>query len=107
MRNVALAVAVLAFTACAPANSSRRPTAPSVEHGRSERVVAALVPVVRIKGAPESRYRIDDRMKHFHVPGVSIAVVDDGAIVWARGFGADGAVDAVRFADIALVRQKP
>jgi CubicO group peptidase (beta-lactamase class C family) len=30
---------------------------------------------------------ISERLKHYHVPGVSIAVIDDGEIDWARGFG--------------------
>lgn len=30
---------------------------------------------------------LTDRMKHYDVPGVSIAVIDDGAIVWAKGYG--------------------
>jgi len=58
-----------------------------VAQDRLARVVDSLVPVVRIKGAPESRHRIDERMKHFRVPGVSVAVVDDGKVVWARGYG--------------------
>jgi dipeptidyl aminopeptidase/acylaminoacyl peptidase/CubicO group peptidase (beta-lactamase class C family) len=28
-----------------------------------------------------------DRMKHYDVPGVSIAVIDDGEIAWAKGYG--------------------
>ena len=28
-----------------------------------------------------------DRMQHFDVPGVSIAVIDDGKIAWAKGYG--------------------
>ena len=27
------------------------------------------------------------RMRHFHVPGVSVSVVDEGALAWSRGFG--------------------
>jgi CubicO group peptidase (beta-lactamase class C family) len=32
-----------------------------------------------------------DRMAHYRVPGVSIAVIDNYQIVWARGFGVIGA----------------
>ena len=28
-----------------------------------------------------------DRMKHYDVPGVSIAVIDNGMIAWAKGYG--------------------
>ena len=33
------------------------------------------------------RSSLKDRMAHFHTPGVSIAVVNDGRIEWASGFG--------------------
>lgn len=35
----------------------------------------------------QSGLTILDRMKHYDVPGVSIAVIDDGKIVWAKGYG--------------------
>ena len=87
MRNVAAAIAVLVVTACAPAASPPPPSAPQPRADRASRVVAALVPVVHVEGTPERRYALEERMKHFHVPGVSVAVVDEGAVVWARGFG--------------------
>src|SRR5260221_4510928 len=87
MRNVALALAILVLTACASASPPPPPTAPPVKADRASRVVAALVPVVQVKGAPERHNGIEERMKYFHVPGVSVAVVDEGAVVWARGFG--------------------
>jgi CubicO group peptidase (beta-lactamase class C family) len=31
--------------------------------------------------------RLEDRLAHYNVPGVSIAVIDEGRIAWARGFG--------------------
>lgn len=31
--------------------------------------------------------RLEDRMKHFKVPGVSITVIENGKIAWARGYG--------------------
>jgi CubicO group peptidase (beta-lactamase class C family) len=32
-------------------------------------------------------WTLNDRMIHYHVPGVSIAVVDGGVVRWAQGFG--------------------
>ncbi len=32
-------------------------------------------------------FSLQDRMKHYHVPGVSIAIIEQGKIVWAKGFG--------------------
>ena len=60
-------------------------------------VAAGLRPPLAIQGAPEVVYRLADRMSHYHVPGVSVAVVDSGRIVWASGFGVKeaGTADSV------------
>lgn len=42
---------------------------------------------VRIANQPDSALDLVDRMKYWHVPGVSIAIVDDFRIVYAKGFG--------------------
>lgn len=34
-----------------------------------------------------THYNIYDRMDYYHVPGVSIAVVENGEIKWAKGYG--------------------
>ena len=36
-------------------------------------------------------------MAHYHVPGVSIALIDSGRVAWARGFGVGqaGTTDSV------------
>ena len=39
------------------------------------------------KGKAVSMMNIEERMKHYHVPGVSIAVIHDGKIEWAKGYG--------------------
>src|SRR5262245_36765622 len=69
--------------ACAPAD--RKPAAPPIDH--IGRVTSALAAGVQVKGAPVEHHEIVERMKHYHTPGVSVAVVDSGRIVWARGFG--------------------
>ncbi len=66
-------------------------------------VTAGLRPPVVVTGEPEQSYLLADRMAHYKVPGVSIAVVDSGRIVWARGFGlketgtADSVTDSTLF----------
>jgi CubicO group peptidase (beta-lactamase class C family) len=47
--------------------------------------IQRLIPPVLVQG--EARPKLSDRMAKLHVPGVSIAVIHDGAIQWARGFG--------------------
>jgi len=39
------------------------------------------------KGKPIAAMNILDRMKYYHVPGVSVAVIDNGKIDWAKGYG--------------------
>ena len=46
-----------------------------------------IAPAVMIKGAPASHVTLASRMEALHVPGVSVAVIHDGKILWARGFG--------------------
>ncbi|MBL8986528.1 MAG: serine hydrolase [Gemmatimonadetes bacterium] len=60
-------------------------------------VAGALRPGIVVKGAAPVTFTISDRMAHHHVPGVSIAVVDSGRIVWARGYGVKetGGTDSV------------
>lgn len=51
------------------------------------RVIDELRPRVRILGEEDPAFSLVDRMEHHHVPGVSLAVIDDHRVVWARGFG--------------------
>src|SRR5690349_24598513 len=51
----------------------------SVENG--------LLTAASVHGLPRKSYNIMDRMKYFNVPGVSIAVINNGNIEWARGYG--------------------
>ena len=54
---------------------------------RIHRIEDGLLPPVLIEGQPVQGAKLADRMAALHVPGVSIAVIHDGAIEWARGFG--------------------
>src|SRR5688572_14865452 len=42
---------------------------------------------IAIQGHENERFSLGDRMAHYRVPGVSIAVLEDCRIVDARGFG--------------------
>ncbi len=52
---------------------------------RIERVEKGLLPAVLIKGDPA--WTIQERMKHYKVPGVSIAVINNFKIEWAKAYG--------------------
>ena len=55
------------------------------EHIR--RVENELLPPVLVRGEPIQSTRLVDRMAALHVPGVSVAVIHEGKLEWARGFG--------------------
>lgn len=57
------------------------------QDARIERVLTGLRPPIVIKGREAVRWTLDERMKATHVPGVSVAVIDEDRIAWARGFG--------------------
>jgi len=42
---------------------------------------------VRIEGQPDTAMELVDRMRSYHVPGVSIAVIDNYRVVFAKGYG--------------------
>jgi len=45
-----------------------------------------LLPVI-VKGEPSVPMKLADRMQFFKTPGVSIAVINNGRVEWARGYG--------------------
>ncbi|MBC7366741.1 MAG: beta-lactamase family protein [Undibacterium sp.] len=66
---------------------------PAIE-ARITRIENGLLPAARIAGRPDEPWTLAARMKHYGVPGVSIAVINDGHLEWARGYGLARAGDA-------------
>jgi CubicO group peptidase (beta-lactamase class C family) len=63
-----------------------RPSAQdAASEARRARVERGLLPPVPIKGAPV--WSIEERLRHYKVPGVSVAVIKDFKVEWARGYG--------------------
>lgn len=54
---------------------------------RIQRIQDNLLPPVLVNGESPPQVKLADRMTALHVPGVSVAVIHDGKIEWARGFG--------------------
>ncbi len=46
-----------------------------------------LLENIQIKGETTQTYNILERMEHYNVPGVSIAIVENGELKWAKGYG--------------------
>lgn len=66
-----------------PAKSDATPKAST--DARIKRIAQGLLPAVLIKGDPS--WSIAERMKHYKVPGLSIAVIKDFKVDWARSYG--------------------
>ena len=62
------------------------PVAPAPD-ARIARIESGLLPGIVIAGQPSAPMRLSERMTFYKTPGVSVAVINDGAIVWARGYG--------------------
>jgi CubicO group peptidase (beta-lactamase class C family) len=60
---------------------------PDTVEARAARVENGLLPPIVVAGRPLQTMTIAARMAALKVPGVSIAVINDGAIEWARGYG--------------------
>ncbi|HEX4452892.1 MAG TPA: serine hydrolase domain-containing protein [Kofleriaceae bacterium] len=84
MRSLAFIAVVAA--ACSPESGPRTPAPPVAQIERVDRIVHGLRPPAEVAGEPV-RYALADRMKHYRVHGVSIAVFDHYQLQWARGFG--------------------
>lgn len=69
--------------------------APSAaDAARIARVEHNLLPAARIAGRPIAPWTLADRMAFYQVPGLSVAVLDAGAIAWTRAYGLARAGDA-------------
>ncbi len=82
---VTLASLSLGHTAQAPAAAPLAKDA--AFEARIHRVENGLLPAVLVKGAPPATMSLAERMQFYKVPGVSVAVINEGRVEWARGFG--------------------
>src|SRR5437773_1130658 len=54
---------------------------------RVQRALDGLRPSVAVRGQPILRWTLEARMAELHVPGVSIAIIDSGRVIWAGALG--------------------
>ncbi len=76
---ILLAPLILLFQYC----SSQKKNDPIED--KIKKVETGLISQVYFEG--DSTWTIEERMKHYHVPGVSIAVINGGKIEWAKSYG--------------------
>ena len=90
-------VLLLTAIACSSGDNSATavPVVPDSVH--IARAIASLRPQVEIEGRPDQRWSLSERMAHYKVPGLSVAIISGGKIVWAGGFGVKeaGTADSV------------
>lgn len=75
--------------ALAPARSMTDPQTGGASNlaQRIQRVENGLLPPAVVKGETPVKMKLADRMQFYKTPGVSMAVINDGRIEWARGYG--------------------
>ncbi|MEB2782848.1 serine hydrolase domain-containing protein [Algoriphagus sp. C2-6-M1] len=54
---------------------------------RISRIENGLQPNLQIQGDSIPKYKIEARMKELGIPGVSIAIINEGQLEWAKGYG--------------------
>ncbi len=54
---------------------------------RIQRIEDGLLPAAVLAGGELPTFTIEERMKLYNVPGLSIAVINDGEVEWASGYG--------------------
>jgi CubicO group peptidase (beta-lactamase class C family) len=62
-------------------------TITETDPSRIGRVESGLMAGQVVKGTPVQRFTIAERLAHYKVPGVSVAVFENGELAWAKGYG--------------------
>ncbi len=76
---------IFSFVLVLTASLAQQPIEP-----RIRRVEEGLLPPVLLKG--QAGWTLQERMKHYRVPGVSIAVINNHTVEWARAYGVKDAI---------------
>lgn len=63
------------------------PAPQAVVEARIARVEKGLLPPIVVKDRPLPEMALSARMSELNVPGASVAVINDGRIEWAKGYG--------------------
>ena len=82
-----LGAAVLVFSTGHPGRLKRESQTSNNLEQRIHRVESSLVPLDPATGETPTPKSLMERMHHYKVPGVSVAVIDNKTIAWARGYG--------------------
>lgn len=88
MRFLSILVCLLA-AGCGPAETSPEAAATGEPTAAPDPRIAAvesgLLP--RVPATAEKGYALAERMRHYDVPGISVAVIENFELAWAKGYG--------------------
>src|SRR5687767_7230360 len=76
-RTILLFLAALILVAC-----SEDPRRDNIEHAMRQ-----LLPATRVAGRTYTPATVEQRMNEYRVPAVSVAVIENGRVAWARSYG--------------------
>jgi CubicO group peptidase (beta-lactamase class C family) len=82
MKHLLILFLAVALIACGPASENKTGNS---NDALIQQVENGLVAEVFIDG--DSTWTIDQRMKHYSVPGMTVAVIHDGKIAWTKAYG--------------------
>lgn len=82
-----ISTAVLVLPADHSGRPNRHSQAANNLEQRIHRVESGLIALDLVKGETPTPKSLIERMHHYKVPGVSVAVIDNEKIDWARGYG--------------------
>ena len=76
-----LLILVLVFS-CQPEKENKQQ-----QQERIRQIETHLMPAIAFKGEAVPTYEMNERMRRYKVPGISMAFIDNGRIAWSRSYG--------------------
>ena len=80
-------IVILSLSILVGCSSNSQPDADTLLNARIERIENGLQPNLQIQGENIPRFNIEERLVELGIPGASIAVINNGKLEWAKGYG--------------------
>jgi CubicO group peptidase (beta-lactamase class C family) len=80
-------VALLVLLAGCAQQPQQGLSSPDPQAAQAQRIENGLRRLVRLESRPEETFSLAERMERHGVPGVGLAVIEDGVVAWSRGYG--------------------
>ena len=89
MKHLLILLSIAALFSC----TSTREKEQQELQARIFRIENSIQPILQIEGEEIPTYSIEDRLKELGIPGISIAVVNNGKLEWAQGYGVADSIE--------------